>query len=327
MKVKVYVYGLCDVFYDGYYIQGLKEHYNNIEFNTSKFPKFRGDIFAFIIEHDNYSQKIIIDSKDMSHINLPELEWCDVYGKVNYNPNNLPGTNQEKIIVIGPSFGIQIWNLFQTLYYLIFNFIRFRNSIFNKREFVSNYWHQYKRLKLKKYTLTASSVNEVFFLNSIWKKENETNNNRALFVKTCKKNQNLNFEGGFVARSSGDNLGFDDLVYSKKIPLRIYIKKIKNSAFVFNTPAVLSCHGWKLAEFLALGKAIITTSHYNKLSADLLNEKHLLYADSQIEIKNAIERLLMDTAFKKKLELESRIYFDTYLAPKQVIKRLLEKSK
>jgi hypothetical protein len=327
MKAKIYIYGLCDVFYDGYYIQGLKEHYNNIEFNTSKFPKFRGDIFAFIIEHNNYSQKIIIDSKDMSHINLPELEWCDVYGKVNYNSNNLPSLNQEKIIVIGPSFGIQIWNLFQTLYHFTFNFIRFKNSIFNKKEFAANYWRQYKRLKLKKYTSTESSLNEVFFLNSIWKKEDETNNNRALFVKTCKSNHNINFEGGFVARSSGDNLGFDDLIYSKKIPLTTYIKKIKNSAFVFNTPAVLSCHGWKLAEFLALGKAIITTSHHNKLSADLLNEKHLLYADSQLEINNAIERLITDVSFKKKLELESRLYFDNYLAPKQVIKRLLEKSK
>lgn len=323
--MKVYVYGLCNVFYDGYYIQGIKELYKDFEFNVSKFPKFGEETFAYIIENENDSRKIIIDSKDSNQINLPELEWCDVYGKVNYNADSLPVKDHEKIVAIGPSFGIKIWSLFETLYYLAFNFIRFKNPALNKREFAANYWRQYKRLKLKKYNLTESSINEVFFLNSIWKKESETNKNRALFIETCKNKQNVNFEGGFAARHNGDNLGFDNLVYSEKIPLKTYIKKIKNSAFVFNTPAVLSCHGWKLAEFLALGKAIITTSHYNKLPVDLVNERHLMYAENHSEISNVIERLITDNSFKKKLESESRNYFETYLAPQKVIKRLEEK--
>lgn len=324
MKVKVYIYGLCDVFYDGYYIQGIKEIYKDVEFNISKFPDFPEETFAFIIEGKNYSRKIIIDSKDSGQIDLISLEWCDVYGKVNYNTNSLPVADQDKIVAIGPSFGIKIWNLFETLYYGTLNFIRFKNAIVNKRGFAANYWRQYKRFRLKKYHLTQSSNNEVFFLNSIWKKENETNNNRALFIETCKNNKNVNFEGGFVSRSNGDNLGFDALIYSQIIPLKTYLKKLKNSAFVFNTPAVLSCHGWKLAEFLALGKAIISTSHYNKLPADLINEKHLLYAQSGDEINKAIEKLTTDISFKRKLEFESRNYFETYLAPQKVIKRLLE---
>jgi len=322
--MKVYVYGLCNVFYDGYYIQGIKELYKDFEFNVSKFPKFGEETFAYIIENENDSQKIIIDSKDSNQINLTELEWCNVYGKVNYNADCLPGKDLEKIVAIGPSFGIKIWCLFETLYYLTLNFIRFKHTALNKREFAANYWRQYKRLKLKKYNLTESSINDVFFLNSIWKKESETNKNRALFIETCKNKQNVNFEGGFAARHNGDNLGFDNLVYSEKIPLETYIKKIKNSAFVFNTPAVLSCHGWKLAEFLALGKAIITTSHYNKLPADLVNERHLMYAENHSEISNVIERLITDISFKKKLESESRNYFETYLAPQKVIKRLEE---
>ncbi|KQB41585.1 glycosyltransferase [Flavobacterium aquidurense] len=324
MKVKVYIYGLCDVFYDGYYIQGIKELYKDFEFNISKFPEFQEETFAFIIEDDNYSRKIIIDSIDSAQIDLMGLEWCDVYGKVNYNTDSLPAKDYQKIVAIGPSFGVKIWNLFETLYHWAFNFIRFKNSIVNKRGFAANYWRQYKRFRLNKYNLTESSINEVFFLNSIWKKENETNNNRALFIETCKKNKNIDFEGGFVSRSNGDNLGYDALIYSKIIPLKTYLKKLKNSAFVFNTPAVLSCHGWKLAEFLALGKAIITTSHYNKLPADLINEKHLLYAETEEEINKAIEKLTTDSSFKRKLELESRNYFEIYLTPQKVIKRLLE---
>ena len=326
MRTKVYIYGLCNIFYDAYYIQGLNEIYKNFEFNLSKFPSFSQGTFAVIIEEENQSKKIIIDSRDSSRINITELEWCDVYGKINYNSTELPVNHSKKIVPIGPSFGIKIWNLRQTLYFLTFNFLRFKKNIGNKREFLANYWRQYKRLELKKYQYKKSSSNEIFFMNSIWKKENETNENRALFIETCKNNSNLIFEGGFAARTNGDNLGFDKLVYSKKIPLNIYIEKIKNSSFVFNTPAVLSCHGWKLGEFLALGKAIITTHHCNVLPADLEDKKHVLYIANKNELQNSIAKLTDDVGFKNSLESESRNYFDKWLAPKKVILRLVEKS-
>ncbi|KAF2342007.1 glycosyltransferase [Flavobacterium tistrianum] len=326
MRTKVYIYGLCNIFYDSYYIQGLNEIYKNFEFNVSKFPQFNQDTFAVIIEEENKSKKIIIDSRDSSEINTPELEWCDVYGKINYNTKDIPVSDEKKIVPIGPSFGVKIWNLGETLYFLSFNFLRFRKNITNKREFLANYWRQYKRLELKKYQYVKSSSNEIFFMNSIWKKENETNENRALFIEACKNNSNLIFEGGFAARTNGDNLGFDKLVYSKKIPLNIYIEKIKNSAFVFNTPAVLSCHGWKLGEFFALGKAIITTKHYNVLPENLEDKKHVLYIENNDELQKSIAKLTDDPAFKNSLEVESRNYFDKWLTPKKVILRLVERS-
>lgn len=326
MKSKIYIYGLCNVFYDGYYIQGLRQIYGQLEFNVSKFPKFDQGTFAFIIENKKQSLKVIIDSEDSSVINTSQLEWSDRYGKVNYNTTTIPFENQSKILAIGPSFGIQIWNLIQTIYYGSFNFITFRSSITNKKEFLANYWRQFKRLRLKKYKPSKSSSNEVFSLNSIWKLENETNQKRALFINTCKSKDNLKFEGGFAARSNGDNLSFENLVYSKKIPLKIYLKKIKNSAFVFNTPAVVSCHGWKLAEFLALGKAIISTSHFNVMPSDLQNNIHVLYADDESQLLDKIDKLINNEDLKRNLEMGSRLYFDEYLAPEKVIKRLVENS-
>lgn len=324
MKTKIYIYGLCDVFYDGYYIQGLKELYTDVQFNVSKFPKFNQGTFAFIIESQNQLTKIIIDSVDSPKIKETELDWCDIYGKVNYNLSNLPAKNQDKIVAIGPSFGIKIWNFTETLYHVTANFVRFRKSVSNKREFIANYWRQYKRLSLKNYNLSKSSEDEVFFINSIWKQEKETNQNRALFIEACKSNPKIKFEGGFAARSNGDNLGFDHLVYSKKIPLKVYIQKIKNSAIAFNTPAVLSCHGWKLAEFLALGKAIITTPHYNILPADLQNEINVLYAENGAQIAEMINKLINNPELKDTLEHQNRAYFDQYLAPQSVITRLIQ---
>jgi glycosyltransferase involved in cell wall biosynthesis len=323
MKSKVYVYGLCNVFYDAYYILGLKELYGDFEFNTSKFPRFKQETFAVIIEESYSVKKIIIDSRDSNEIDLISLEWCDVYGKVNCKEISEDSWGQEKIIVIGPSFGIKIWNIFSTLFHVSFNFCRFKNNISNKREFIANYWRQYNRLRLVKYTPSSSSKNQVFFFSSIWKKEIETNKNRALFIESCKNNSNVIFEGGFAARTNGDNLGYDNLVWSRKIPLKVYLKKTKNSAIAFNTPAVLSCHGWKLAEFLALGKAIITTAHFNKLPVELLNYKHLIYANDSASITKAVDELISNDELRNKIESESRKYFEEFLIPKIVIKRIV----
>ena len=40
-----------------------------------------------------------------------------------------------------------------------------------------------------------------------------------------------------------------------------WISKTKQSAIVFNTPAFWSCHGWKLGEYLAMGKCIISVRY------------------------------------------------------------------
>lgn len=325
MSTKVYVYGLCNVFYDGYYILGIKELYKKYKFNISKFPDLGQGVFAFIVEEDDSEMKVIIDSNDSNQIDLKALDWCNVYGKVNYNLESLIAVNnKDKIIPIGPSFGIKIWNLFQTFYHLTFNYIRYKKKILNKKVFIANYWRQFKRLRLKDYTLEQSSNNKVFFVSSIWKKEEKTNANRALFMESCMNNPDISFEGGFTARSDGDNLGYDNLIYPKMVPLKLYLKKVKKSVFVFNTPAVLSCHGWKLAEFLALGKAIISTPHNNKLSADLLSDTHMVYVKNRLEMDEVIKKITSDVSFKTKLELESKKYFDEYLAPNKVINRLLK---
>jgi hypothetical protein len=64
----------------------------------------------------------------------------------------------------------------------------------------------------------------------------------------------LVFEGGFAPRKDKTHFGFDAIVVKKRYDFETYIDKIKQSDLVFNTPAVVNCHGWKLAEFLAMGK-------------------------------------------------------------------------
>lgn len=320
---KVYVYGLCNVFYDSYYIQGLKEVFSTVEFNVSKFPEFRQGTFACIVSEKGKETNIVVDSRDSNEIDILSLDWCDKYGKVNYNLDEIPLEKRDKIIAIGPSFGIKIWSLPETIYFALSHFYKFRKNIKNKREFIANYWRQYKRCKLNEYLPKNSDRREVFFISSIWKNEKKTNDFRASFIIACKKNESVSFEGGFAPRNDGDNLGYNNLLYPKPVSLKEYLAKIKKSIFVFNTPAVLSCHGWKLAEFLAMGKAIISTPHCNTMPELLLDNIHLLYASNSTEIEEKIKILVENSSLKKSLEFNSREYFKQNLVPKVAINRLL----
>ena len=92
---------------------------------------------------------------------------------------------------------------------------------------------------------------------------------------------------------NGDNLGFDEFIINSRVSLREYIKKIKDSLVVFNTPAVLHCHGWKLAEYLALGKVIISTPISRELPEVLIDRRHLLITDgTQNDIEQKINEII-----------------------------------
>lgn len=323
---KVYVFALCNVYYDSFYIKGIQEIVGRkkVCFDTLHFPKFSQNTFAVIFKFKEFEIKVIIDSRDTSDIWEEELKWCDVYGKVNYNFYSIDEKLLKKIVPIGPSFGIKIWSLYKTVGLGLINSFFCRNQITNVREYLANYWRQYKRLKLEEYYNTNEiATNYVFFVSSIWKKEQKTNLNRLNFIKGCKSINKINFEGGFVPRKDNDNLGLDSFLTSKRYELKEYILKTKQSEFVFNTPAVVDCHGWKLAEYLAMGKVIVSSAHINFLPKSLEENLHLVYVESDYQI--VLVDLISNEKKKKILSKNASDYFQQNLTPKRVVESLLEK--
>ena len=319
----VYIYALCNVYYDSFYLKGVKDVFSTYKFNSDRFPKFRQGTFAVLITDNSLNLKLIIDSNDSDEYDKDALKWCDTYGKVNYRDCSQPKEYNNKIKPIGPSFGIKIWSFQKTFFLALYNFCRYRKYITDKREFVANYWRQCNRLPLEYYKNDSSLDKYIFSTESIWQRENQTNNTRARFITACKENSRIDFEGGFAPRDDGENLNFDNLVVSKRYSLKDYLLKLKKSAITFNTPAVLSCHGWKLGDYLALGKAIISTRHINRLPAELEDGLHIEYVDSLDEISEKINLILSNQKIKNGLEKNARIYFETYLTPKVVIENLL----
>jgi glycosyltransferase involved in cell wall biosynthesis len=117
---------------------------------------------------------------------------------------------------------------------------------------------------------------------------------------------------------------YKDFLITKRISMAEYMKKIKKSAIVFNTPSVGGCHGWKLGEYLAMGKAIISTKLSNKMPGDFAVGVNYIEANTKEEIREAILLLKNSPQKRKEMERANKDYYNKYLAPEVVVKRIIE---
>ncbi len=134
----------------------------------------------------------------------------------------------------------------------------------------------------------------------------------------------LDFEGGFAPRRRSDVPEVLPYTAPARYPLTEYLEKVGRSAVAFNNPAVHGCLGWKLGEFLAMGKAIITLPIDRVLPAPLIHGVHLHVVDgSPASLDDAIEQLRSDREYRHALEANARRWYEEHLAPERLASRLL----
>ena len=338
---KIFIDPTSRILYASYYISGLYEVFNqkNVVFNKSYFTDLKRNMelfsfnhfFAFVHIENEILTRFVIDFCDSNDISQEAYDWCDVYAKINYNRPE-EDVFKKKIILIPPSFGIKIWSLTTTLKNAISNFIVSNKVIpTSKREFFKDYWSQFRRLPLNQYcNKTNSDPDYVFMLGTLWQQNDEVKNTnvfRTTFIKSCLANKKIVFEGGLVANETlqKQNANIND-VFSKKYSLSQYISNTKRSGFVFNTPAVHECHGWKLAEFLALGKTILSTPLSNELPAPLRHGKEIHIIGDIDKMNSDIAYLHENQTYSLMLAAGAKNYFNKHATPSVVIKSILKKA-
>lgn len=335
MSPKVVVDPFTRILYASYYLDGFLQVFgkNSIVFDSTPFKAIESrsqrdfdHFFLCIIELADHTIKCVIDFHDSPEINPTVLAWCDVYGKVNYNCDVFPDTtHQSKITPIAPGFSVKT-----PLFTGIIGFLHFTNNYFKiKKEhrpgikrFFAGYFSR-RRLTLREYNPHFSvNDNYIFFISTLWKHEfcvTHTNPWRLSFIENIHEHfPSIQFEGGFVIHhAAGENyLRYKAL---KRYALNDYLLKINQSFLVFNTPAVHNCHGWKLPEYLLLGKAIISTPITNKLPAPLTHGENVHFISTPDEIPAAIDLIKNNVAYRNKLACGAREYYRTYVSPESAV--------
>jgi hypothetical protein len=250
-----------------------------------------------------------------------------VYAKINIDPASPPGPSRARIVPLGPGFAVRIWGPQETLSACLRSAPPLSLGRAALRRHMADFWRQYRyRNPIEVYEREGppSSPNYAFAMSSLWSGHNDCNDARARFMRICRTMPGVVFEGGFAPRRTHDMPGYEDLILQGRCTLAEYIERTRRSGVVFNTPAVAQCHGWKLGEFLALGKAILSTPLSRALPAPLEHGVHMHFVDgSEAAIREGVERILRDAVYRQALERGARQYYLEYVRPRSAIARIL----
>jgi len=319
--MKIIINPLVNVYYSSFYIKGLIDLYGkkSIVFDAKPFSEIRNmdANFNFILEEKGLQKKVSVHWNDTYEINQDCYKWCDVYGCVNTNWKLTPNDYKEKLVCLAPSFGIRLWNKYETLFYAVSNYLKSAQKGSFKKS-LGKYKRQYLlRLPIHAYFPSQVDENYVFHVSTLWQSDEWVKNDefvnriRAIFIETCKSIETIHFEGGFYYSGNHPlNENFKHLIVKDFIPVKEYIKKVQQSILVFNTPAWLNCNGWKLGEYLAMGKAIISTHLYNDLPEPLVHGENIHFvSDDSKEIKEAILFICNNKGYREKISKGAYAYY------------------
>ena len=205
-----------------------------------------------------------------------------------------------------------------------------------------DYFYIYVRRRPIKYYEDFVEVkpNYVFHASTLWYNQfakDCTNLYRGEFLKSCQR-AGMEIEGGlYYLKDDSAVLSempdypyyeeiYKDFLYEKRLSMDDYIRKTKESVVVFNTPSVCGCHGWKLGEYLCMGKAIISSPLLREMPGEgPIHGKNIHFVNSPEDIYDAVVKINTNESYRKHLEEGARRYYEEWIAPEVVIKRLLEK--
>ena len=342
---KIIIDPRCRINYTSYYIEGLRSLFGSSIIEFGCIPEIGdaagSDMAVKVVTVDD-EKRIFFDCLDGNSINEAMYKWADSYGKVNLLPDD---SHRDKIVSMGPSFAVSLWNPISTIYrgfkyYLIIRCEKggkFKRSL---KSFMHDYLYMIFRRKKYSYyhRFTEEEQKGYFFsLNTLWwggLSINTTNRHRGDFMRLCKQFMDT-FEGGFYyvavaekeSKEYANNLQtLKGMIYKKRLSMSEYDKRNRKSWFVFNTPSVIGCHGWKLGENLCEGKAIVSTPLNNMMPGNFENGVHYIEVKSPLEMEEAIVRLRDDADLVEQLKRNAFNYFNQWVSPEASVKRVLAKA-
>lgn len=336
--------------YASWYLLGLEKVVgkNNIHFDIAPFITLpyndRHDYnsgFAFVCLHGMDERKCFIDTEDVAKIFEDRYAWCDIYGMV--NPTKDQVENYPKLLPIGPEFGITLGTMAGTVIKCLRHFFKSRNyTNITLKDYLKDYLYTViRRRALTEYEKqTEVRPNYVFHASTLWYNcfaATDTNKFRGDFLIACQK-AGITIDGGLFYVEGEDVLTempnypkykeiYKDFIYEKRLSMDDYIRKTKQSVMVFNTPSVCECHGWKLAEYLCMGKAIISTPLSREMPAALIHGENIHFVSSDKELFEAVRLINQNEKYRKKLEDGARRYYEQWLSPEVVIRRVIMNDK
>ncbi|MGI0107869.1 glycosyltransferase [Salinimicrobium sp. WS361] len=295
-----------------YYLAGLNE-IGRFEYEPNEeFRKWNGTpILILRIGKKN----IVIDNHDPIGVQQGLYDEAALY----YTTNKLkekPDYNLPKVRALFPHYPVNLWWLYKKL----FGFDWYRECGLEK--VLRDISAHTKRPPYRNFKNTYEFTNYIFFSGSIWKKEGEANIQRAQFIKTCRSNSTINFEGGLVPRKEGNFSQLDEALGTKRYSWKEFEKKSSRSMVNFNNPAVLGAISWRVGEYLNLGTFLLSLPWKIYLPVFPIHGEEIHMIEDTREIPELFKFLLRNPTYHKKVASGGKKYFHNNCTPRSQILRI-----
>ena len=164
--------------YASWYLLGIKRLLKGwrISYEVSPFKSIKYENtadynsgFAFIIRNKGQEKKVFVDTEDVAKIFEDRYEWCDVYGMV--NPTKEQVAQYDKLIAIGPEFGVTLGSRFSTIIRCLKLFLKGRKySSISFKGYLRDYLYtKYSSRSIEAYECeTKVRHNYIFHASTLW---------------------------------------------------------------------------------------------------------------------------------------------------------------
>ncbi|WP_282069496.1 hypothetical protein [Olleya namhaensis] len=301
-------------FYTSYYLFGLNQSYKLKFKMDNRFIRYNNKpVLIFEIQN----KIVIIDNDDPINVRQELYDICTTYFVTNKLFDN-KSFGQDKVKPLFPHYPINIVKLYLGLYnFKLLKYIGFKPTL-------KQLYTLIRRPNYKNYSYQKHVSNFVFFSSNIWKKESEANFIRAQFIRFCKADSRIVFEGGFVPRSDGNNQGFDNELNARKYNPKTFSKLSANSKIVLNNSAVCGAVSWRLAEYLNQGLFVLSFPFKIDLPIKLENNQNLCFVNNTDEFPDVFDRVFNDSKYHADISEGGKRYFSEYCTPKAQINYIIK---
>lgn len=304
-------------FYSSYYVLGLFQT-GRLKYKPAReFEKFNNRGYV-IFKIDG--KLGIIDNHDPVGVNDELYQASELYFATNKLLNHA-SYDQEKVRPIFPHYPVNIIPIYLKLFGLDL-FLKLKPKDFARELYVLK-----SRPKYKEVEANYSFDNYVFFSGSTWKKEPWANQIRADFIRACKADARIEFEGGFIPRADGNNFGYEEELNKVKYPPKRFSELSAKSLISLNNPAVLGAVSWRLAEYWENSSFVVSFPFAIDLPITPKHGEQIHYITDSNQYAEVINMIFENPDYHQKIALGGYEFFRQHCTPTAQIQYILQEMK
>lgn len=278
--------------------------------------------------------KVVYETFDGKNLFPEDLDWCDFYFKRSFSKEEVTEKGlANKVFPLGFNYSVYsnddkillrklFWNLQKGV--TKENLMPFLRSCSFSSYFINTSAGKFNSRvsSFESYPIIRTNP-KILFITRLWepsgrkdeKDRKEINKMRVESIRLLKKHFGDQFIGGLYPSPEASSQFRELILQRQEIRKASYLKQLRLSQICVTTRGLLGSNGWKLAEYIAGAKAIITEPLLYDVPGEFLPGKNYLEFTTPQGCIEEVQKLIDDTELRYSLMKNNYNYYHAYLRP------------